>query len=164
MSNIYLIGPPLSGKTTIGKYLAKELEYNFFDTDEILKQTISLDLVLRNEKKFRKLETKIYQKNYKEPFVISTGGGVVLDLENFKIFNGIIIYLKVDCKVLEYRNKLAKHNMYKNGVKYLLDKRKGLYEKYANIIYKINPKLEIYPLVLDLISVVKDYEKENINN
>lgn len=164
MNNIILIAPPLSGKTTIGKYLAKHLGYNFFDSDEILNKNISLSLAIKDPEKFREEETKVYHSNFKEPFVLSTGGGIVLNSENFKTLNGIIIYLKVDTETLEYRNKKTPHQMYKKGVKSLLNERLVLYEKYANIIYNADIKLEIYPLILDLEKAIKDYEKKNINN
>lgn len=34
--NIYLIGPRGSGKTTVGKLLAQNLEFAFLDTDELI--------------------------------------------------------------------------------------------------------------------------------
>ena len=59
-------GPTGSGKTTIGNLLSKELDYNFFDIDQIIeknyKTTISNFFEIYGEKKFRETESSILKK------------------------------------------------------------------------------------------------------
>ena len=61
--NIILIGMPSSGKTTIGKLLAKSLNRDFFDSDEeilkIIKLPISDFFKKYGEKEFRKIEKSV---------------------------------------------------------------------------------------------------------
>jgi len=61
--NIYLVGMMGSGKTTVGRILAKKLKYRFFDTDELIvrvaNQSIAEIFAQEGEEAFRELETKV---------------------------------------------------------------------------------------------------------
>ena len=61
--NLTLTGMMGVGKSTIGKILAKKLNYNFIDVDKIIeaKEGISINLIFKNksENYFRKIETEI---------------------------------------------------------------------------------------------------------
>ena len=97
MKNIILIGMPGCGKTTIGKKLAKELNCDFFDSDQVFvdeaKITISEFFDAYGESQFRDKETSIIrQLSQKSGCVIATGGGVVERAENKEILqNGNIV-------------------------------------------------------------------------
>ncbi len=98
--NIVLIGMPSSGKTTVGKEIAKRLGRNFYDTDVLIeektKMKISDIIMSMGEDHFRKLESDIVDQVSKETgAVISTGGGVVLKEENTKALsqNGRMYFL-----------------------------------------------------------------------
>jgi len=98
--NIVLIGMPASGKSTIGKALAKELNMSFVDTDNLIveKTGKSISEIFKNsgEKAFRELEKEaVYEASKLQNCVIATGGGAVLDSENVFLLsqNGIIYYL-----------------------------------------------------------------------
>ena len=74
---IYLIGMPLSGKSTIGKLLSKQLKFKFLDLDKFIEDTyqISIDELLLNNQKhtFRLLEEKALKECLKKDnIVIST--------------------------------------------------------------------------------------------
>ena len=81
VSNIVLIGHMGSGKSTIGKNLAKKLSIDFVDTDyEIEKFTdakISDIFLNQGENQFREIEEKIIKQilDSKEKKVIALGGG-----------------------------------------------------------------------------------------
>lgn len=97
--NIVLVGMPGSGKTTIGKELAKRLDREFIDTDDIIKERfgdISEIFKVKGEGYFRKLERDvILETAAKCGTVIATGGGAVLCSENvFRLRqNGKIYFL-----------------------------------------------------------------------
>ena len=97
--NIVLVGMPGSGKTTIGKELAKKLGREFIDTDDVIKERfgdISEIFKVNGEQYFRKLERDvILETAAKCGAVIATGGGAVLCSENvFRLRqNGKIYFL-----------------------------------------------------------------------
>ena len=123
--NIFLIGPMATGKTTIGKKLAKETSKKFYDSDQEIKKNTGADIPLifeiEGDAGFRNRETKIISKLVLlRNIVLSTGGGAVLLEENRKMLtdNGIVIYLKSSAKkylielmaikaVLYYRLKIV---------------------------------------------------------
>ena len=76
---VFLCGYTSSGKTTVGKELAKQLGVSFFDTDELLArqagQTPQQIFAEKGEAYFRDLEHEIArQTSAYPPCVISTGG------------------------------------------------------------------------------------------
>ncbi len=62
-TNIFLIGLMGSGKTTIGKLLAKKLNRSFIDTDQLIEQKTGVDVSMifefEGERGFRDRETKL---------------------------------------------------------------------------------------------------------
>jgi shikimate kinase len=108
--NIYLIGLPGSGKTTLGKELAQKLNYKFIDTDsEIVKQyNESIDSIFesKGEDYFRKAEQSVLHLCSKnENQLISTGGGLPCFFDNLEFINknGISIYIDVPIDTLVVR-------------------------------------------------------------
>lgn len=98
--NIVLIGMPASGKTTVGKILAKELCRNLADTDALVEASenrkISNIFAADGEAKFRELETAaIKEVSALSSAVIATGGGAVLRRENISALseNGRIYFI-----------------------------------------------------------------------
>ena len=72
------------GKTTIGKNLAKKLNYNFVDVDKIIeeKEGLSINSIFKNKSEdyFRKIENEITLSELKkDSSVISLGGGAFLN-------------------------------------------------------------------------------------
>ncbi len=98
--NIALIGMPSSGKTTIGRALAKELGKTFIDLDEeIVKangKSIPDIFAEEGEDGFRKKETEQLERFSKEGHqLLSCGGGVIKRPENLRALrqNGVILFL-----------------------------------------------------------------------
>ena len=108
--NIILIGFMGAGKTTIGRRLAKILDFSFIDTDNEIEddQGCSIDEIFKygGEDCFRDIETRLL-KNFKnvDNTVIATGGGIILREQNREILLGLgkIVYLKVPQEVLLQR-------------------------------------------------------------
>ena len=99
--NIYLIGLMGSGKTTLGKSLAKKLNRPFIDTDQLIEQKSGVDVSMifefEGEVGFRERETKLLSEiALKKDHIVSTGGGIILSKYNRDVIakSGIIFYLK----------------------------------------------------------------------
>jgi len=107
---IYLIGMMGSGKTKIGKKLAKAISYKFLDVDAFIeeKEGKSIASLFQDigEEKFRELEHHyVLQLQKLDRIVISTGGGLPCYHSNMDLMNknGISIYLKADPALLKSR-------------------------------------------------------------
>ncbi len=111
MKNIYLIGMPSSGKSTLGKELAKNLPgYTFTDMDKLIEtreqKTISEIFSNQGEALFRELERKTLRGFHADQsMVIATGGGVPCFHENMDYIkqHGISIFLNVELDDLAKR-------------------------------------------------------------
>ena len=88
--NIVLSGMPGSGKSTVGKYLAKTLNRKFIDTDEeIVRQTgkeITEIFAEVGSVGFRKIEAEVVARvsSENQGAVIATGGGAILRDDNVR--------------------------------------------------------------------------------
>ena len=87
MGDLILIGLPASGKTTVGRQLARRLDMPFFDCDEAIGAAAGCsvsDIFARyGESYFRQLEHRTLEELCrKESCVIATGGGAVLREDN----------------------------------------------------------------------------------
>ena len=135
--NITLIGMPGSGKSVIGRRLAKFLGQDFADTDEeVVKRTGKTpeELIISGEtEKFREVEEEILKDFGKEQNrIISTGGGAVeREANGFYIKqNSFVVYIKRDINRLDLRGRPLSPDT--DSAKKLFGKRKKLYEKDAD--------------------------------
>jgi len=110
MQKIFLIGYMGSGKTTIGKLLAKRLNLPFIDLDLFIenryRKSVGEIFVEKGEDDFREIERKALQEvSQFENLIISTGGGTPCFFDNMSVMNkaGISIYLKVGIEELAKR-------------------------------------------------------------
>lgn len=108
--NIYLIGYRCTGKTTVGRLLAKKLGWNFIDTDEQVVQgeNRSIARIVKEEgwKGFRILESRVMETvSRREDTIVSTGGGAVLNPANIKLIkqSGRTVWLKASKEVIYSR-------------------------------------------------------------
>lgn len=141
MKNIVLIGFMGSGKTVVGKRLAKRLGYIFIDTDKIIEDRSgkSITEIFRQygESYFRELEARLVKDlSGIEGHVISTGGGIVVNRENilsFKKHGFMICWLKASPETIHNRIKNQTHRPLidvenpLNEIKRLLATREKLY-------------------------------------
>ena len=113
--NIVLVGPMGSGKTTVGRRLAHELNQDFFDTDhEIIDKTgVSIDHIfdIEGEEGFRERESKILENLCQmSNIILATGGGIVILQKNRKILKnaGLVVYLSSSVNQLLRRTAKSK--------------------------------------------------------
>jgi shikimate kinase len=114
MKNIYLVGFMATGKTSVGKELAKIKKLKFVDLDELIefkeRRTISDIFAKDGEPYFRKLEKKVLREVCREDnFVVACGGGIVLDKDNIDIMKrtGKVVCLSASPKVILNRTSCA---------------------------------------------------------
>lgn len=112
VKNIILTGFMAAGKSTVGRLLAQELDWEFLDTDQRIEELTGLNVaeIFRRygEKRFRS-EENLYVKKIANisKAVIATGGGTVLDKENWQGLQqlGVTIHLYVPLEVALQRIK-----------------------------------------------------------
>ncbi len=98
-----------AGKTTIGRLLAEQLNYHFFDTDTVIEQAarqpITQIFAESGEATFRQIETQVLsQLSHHTRLAIATGGGIVLTRENWSYLrHGIVVWLDVPIEQLHQR-------------------------------------------------------------
>jgi len=112
IKNIILVGFMAVGKSTIGQRVAQELDWTFLDTDyEIERQTgLRIPELFQKygEGRFRTEENlEVKRLTEVSRTVISTGGGTVLDPENFRMLQklGMMIHLYAPLEVVLQRVK-----------------------------------------------------------
>ena len=151
MSRIYLVGFMGVGKSTIGKKLARLLNYNFVDTDALFEKKYRLSIndffSKYDEKLFREFENKILESTFELPnTIIATGGGTPCffnAMDNINK-NGKSIYLEMSVSAIVNRleNSIKprplvdgkSHEELLNKIGKLLEERLAFY-KMANITY-----------------------------
>ena len=106
--NIVLIGYRCSGKTAVGKIVARELGRNFLDMDALIEENAGCSIETIISRKgwdhFREIEKRLVEEvSRKDNLIIATGGGVVVDEGNVKNLrkNGWIVWLNGKAEVLK---------------------------------------------------------------
>ena len=154
---IVLIGPMGVGKTTIGRILAKQLDFDFIDTDQRLEKitgaSISWIFDIEGEAGFRKREQQLIQElTGITEAVIATGGGAILLSENrFNLKNnGIVIYLKGKVETLYERTRLDNNRPLleaanpRETIEKILREREHLYVETADFEIEIDGRSAEY--------------------
>ena len=157
-SNIVLIGMPTSGKSKIGYILSNRLGIDFVDTDKVIEDQVGMSAAeyfkKYGEASFRELETKVIESIYKDtPKVISTGGGIIKNIENIKMLkqNGTIIFINRPLEKLFASSDRPLASNY-DDLKKLFDKRIPIYRKYAD--YEIeNDNVNVLDVVKEILSL-----------
>jgi shikimate kinase len=146
MKNIFLIGMPSSGKSTLGRQLAKRLDYQFVDTDDLIENqeisSVSDIFKYKGEDYFRLVENKILrgiQPNQK--LIVATGGGMPCfhDGMEFIKANGTSIFLNVPPEDLLKRIQKSDANN-----RPLIDKKTSQQELLTSIKNRYESRLQFY--------------------
>src|SRR5688500_249719 len=99
--NLYLVGPMGTGKTAVGKHLARLLGVPFVDSDAEIERAAGVDIPYifeeEGEPGFRRREHQaLAELCRREPIVLATGGGAILDPANRELLKqtGVVIFLQ----------------------------------------------------------------------
>lgn len=156
-----------TGKTAVGKELAKIKKWQFIDLDELIqlreKRTIADIFAKEGEPYFRKVEKQVLKEVAgKKEFVVSCGGGIVLDKENIQVMSqtGIMICLSARPEAILKRTAGYRHRPLLNNVenpekriKELLSQRAPFY---AQADYTIDTSdLEIPEVISRVLEHIK---------
>ena len=162
LKTIVLIGMMGSGKTSVGKELAKKLNVAFIDIDQEIEKKYQMNIpeifLTKGESFFRKIEENMsYKLINGKPRVISIGGGGFLSkkIRNRVKINAISIWIntsfdKIYQRLNKSKNKrpLLDYKNLKKSIKEIYDKRKPIYKKAD---YKIQIKTDNKKIIVENI-------------
>lgn len=109
MKFVILVGMMGSGKSTVGRLLAEDLDVPFWDTDNLLAHQLGRPVNqlfhLYGEYAFRQHETNLLRSLEATPGVLATGGGIVIKPENWVELRrlGTTVFLDVDPEIVKLR-------------------------------------------------------------
>lgn len=147
--NVILIGYRGTGKSSIGKKLAKMLNKEYISSDQEIEKftqySINDFIAQNNWDDFRKIESKICKKLSKlSNKIIDLGGGAIEtqgNLENFSHLRNIVFWIDSPLNIIVERLKkgrnrppldLSNNNTWENETRIKLSQRLPLYKKYAH--------------------------------
>jgi shikimate kinase len=144
--NVFLIGPMGSGKTAVGKHLARMLRFTFHDSDADIEARTGVDIAFIFEKEgepgFRTREKESIERLTRLPsIVLATGGGAVIDADNRRVLaeRGVVVYLSTSIDQQLARTRHARHRPLLNDadperrLHDLMQRRAALYAEIADL-------------------------------
>ena len=170
--NLILVGMMGSGKTTMGRALARHLGKAFVDSDEEIQKrtgvTVPHIFDIEGEAGFRQRETAaICDLVGRDNMVLATGGGAVLAEQNRAMLqqNGIVIYLKANVHDLWQRTRHDRNRpLLQTADPYaklteLFQQRDPLYLQVADIVMQ-SGKQSVHALMLHLVDEIEAFGKK----
>jgi shikimate kinase len=144
--SIFLIGPMGSGKTAVGRHLARLCRYGFHDSDADIEAKTGVDIQFIFEKEgeegFRSREKESIDRLTRfEAIVLATGGGAVIDPDNRRVLaeRGVVVYLATSLEQQLERTRHGRHRPLLNDtdpeakLKELMQRRALLYAEIADL-------------------------------
>ncbi len=144
--SVFLIGPMGSGKSAVGRLLARMLDAPFYDSDAEIERRTGVDISYIFEKEgeagFRQREREVIDALTQiEPVVLATGGGAVLLPENRRNLaeRGCVVYLEASVEQQVRRVHYARHRPLLVNVdpalklRQLMNERASLYAGIADL-------------------------------
>ncbi|MSR88845.1 MAG: shikimate kinase [Candidatus Margulisbacteria bacterium] len=169
-SAITLIGMSGVGKSTLGKALAKVLDYDFMDTDALIQNRIGKPLQAyieaNGDDAFKDLEESIILSLSSPSFrVIATGGSVIYSpkaMAHLASFS-LIIFLQDTFKHIQSRvsdvDKRGIVGLKNSSLETLYYERKPLYEQYAQQTVTLSYPFNKNGMVSKMMNQLKEYQK-----
>jgi shikimate kinase len=134
--SVFLIGPMGSGKTAVGRAVARVLGYSFVDSDVEIESRTGVDIPFIFEKEgepgFRVREREVIDELTRWPrTVVATGGGAILLEENRQRLGerGLVVYLEASVEQQAERTRHGRHRPLLNEAE---DPRRRLAELMAH--------------------------------
>jgi len=147
MRNIYLVGFMGTGKTSCGKIIARSLQREFVEMDEVIEAREGMSIVdifaAKGEPYFRRKEEALLKElAAKTNLVVSCGGGLVCNPDNLALLKdtGLVFGLTAAASTIYERIKSQKHRPLLNvenpleRIRQLLQKRNPCYQQAHYII------------------------------
>jgi shikimate kinase len=144
--NIFLIGPMGSGKSAVGRHLARLRRFTFHDSDADIEAKTGVDIAFIFEKEgeagFRQRELESIERLTRlEGVVVATGGGAVILPENRRLLaeRGTVIYLETSLAQQLERTRHGRHRPLLNDTDpkiklgELMNQRAALYAEIADL-------------------------------
>ena len=168
--NLILIGMMGSGKTTMGRALAKHLGKTFIDTDEEIQfrtgVTIPHIFDVEGEAGFRVREAQVIADlALRDNLLLATGGGAVLTESTRTVLpqNGVVIYLRAQVHDLWLRTRHDKNRpLLQTGNPYakisqLFEQRDPIYRQVADLIVP-SGKQSVHSMMLSLVVEIDKFK------
>ena len=144
--NIFLIGPMGSGKSAVGRHLARLLRFTFHDSDADIEAKTGVDIAYIFDKEgeagFRLREKESIERLTRlDGVVLATGGGAVIDADNRRVLaeRGAVVYLETSVEQQLERTRHGRHRPLLNDtdpqekLKELMLRRAALYAQIADL-------------------------------
>lgn len=114
MKNIILVGMMSSGKTTLGKKLARILGYRFVDLDKLIEQDQNMDIpaifAQKGEPYFREVESRVLKGiATRRNMVLASGGGTPCFFNNMDLINQMGISIFLDVPAADLARRIENH-------------------------------------------------------
>ena len=147
--SVFLIGMMGAGKSTVGRLLAQQLNYQFVDADREMEArsgvAIPTIFEIEGEAGFRRREIALLDELTKRAgVVLATGGGAVLDTAMASALRqrGLVIYLRASADEIFRRTRQDRSRPLlqtpdpRARINELLAEREPLYEKAAHLVFQ----------------------------
>lgn len=165
--SIFLVGPMGAGKSTVGKYLAEKLRYEFIDSDHVIEErtgaTIPMIFDIEGECGFRDREETVIDELTQMPdIVLATGGGVVEREHNRQHLRsrGFVVYLQSPVENLIQRTKhdrnrpLLQNDNPEKVLRDLMERREPWYLEMADLVVETQ-QASVYKVVKTIVEALK---------
>lgn len=125
--NVFLVGMPGVGKSTVGRLLAGALGREFIDSDEEIVRRNGVEIAMifeiEGEAGFREREAAVINLlTLRSPIVLATGGGAILREDSRRILRerGLVVYLRASLDMLEARTQKKRGNQTTSRTRHFL--------------------------------------------